>query len=476
VAVLLGLFLAQPLGTARIGRAFGPVMALWFVTIALLGVVGVARHPGILWALNPWYALDYLAHGGRAAFLVLGGVFLCVTGAEALYADMGHFGARPIRIAWSALVFPSLVLNYAGQGAIVLAGASTEGNIFYRLCPPQWLVPMVLLSTVATIIASQSIITGAFSMTRQAITLGWMPRLKVVQTSGEGYGQIYVGTVNWLMMLVTIALALAFRKSDNLAGAYGVAVSATMLLTTVLLYNAMRDIWKWSLLASAAVAGVFFIVDAAFFASNLMKVLEGGWVPLVLAALVYTVMYIWHRGLMAIRARVHENPLPVADFLAAIAREGVARVPGTAVFLTRVKDATPPVMLWYVRHSHALHQKIIAVTLETASVPWIPAAERIRMTEPAPSFWVVSACYGFMERPDMPQLLRELAIQGCGVDLERLTYFVGSERIVARADGAGLPRWIEATFGWLLRNSMHAPDYLNVPREQLIDLGRQISI
>jgi KUP system potassium uptake protein len=476
VAVLLGLFLAQPLGTARIGRAFGPVMALWFVTIALLGVVGVARHPGILWGLNPWYALHYLAHGGRAAFLVLGGVFLCVTGAEALYADMGHFGARPIRIAWSALVFPSLVLNYAGQGAIVLAGASTEGNIFYRLCPPQWLVPMVLLSTVATIIASQSIITGAFSMTRQAITLGWMPRLKVVQTSDEGYGQIYVGTVNWLMMLVTIALALAFRKSDNLAGAYGVAVSATMLLTTVLLYNAMREIWKWSPLASAAVAGVFFIVDAAFFASNLTKVLEGGWVPLVLAALVYAVMYIWHRGLLAIRARVHENPLPVADFLAGIAREGVARVPGTAVFLTRVKDATPPVMLWYVRHSHALHQKIIAVTLETASVPWIPAAERIRMTEPAPSFWVVSACYGFMERPDMPQLLRELAIQGCGVDPARLTYFVGSERIVPRADGAGLPRWIEATFSWLLRNSMHAPDYLNVPREQLIDLGRQISI
>ncbi|HEV2286921.1 MAG TPA: KUP/HAK/KT family potassium transporter [Steroidobacteraceae bacterium] len=476
VAVLLGLFLVQPLGTARIGRAFGPVMTLWFVTIALLGVVGVARHPGILWALNPWYALDYLAHGGRAAFLVLGGVFLCVTGAEALYADMGHFGARPIRVAWSALVFPSLVLNYAGQGAIVLAGAPTDGNIFYRLCPQPWLVPLVLLSTVATIIASQSIITGAFSMTRQAITLGWMPRLKVVQTSGEGYGQIYVGTVNWLMMLVTTALALGFRKSDNLAGAYGVAVSATMLLTTVLLYSAMRDIWKWSPLASAAVAAVFFSVDAAFFASNMMKVLEGGWVPLMLAALVYAIMYIWHRGLAAIRERVHEHPLPVADFLAAIARDGVARVPGTAVFLTRVRDATPPVMLWYVRHSHALHQKIIAVTLETASVPRIPAAERIRLTEVAPSFWVVSACYGFMERPDMPRLLRELAIQGCGVDPERLTYFVGSERIVPREDGAGLPRWIEAPFGWLLRNSLHVPDYLNVPREQLIDLGRQISI
>jgi len=476
VAVLFALFLLQPLGTARIGRAFGPVMALWFVTIAGLGIAGIARHPGILWALNPWYALHYLAHGGHAAFLVLGGVFLCVTGAEALYADMGHFGAKPIKLAWGALVFPSLVLNYAGQGAIVLDGASIEGNIFYRLSPPHWLVPMVVLATIATIIASQSIITGAFSMTRQAITLGWMPRLMVLHTSDEGYGQIYVPAVNWLMMLVTIALALAFRKSDHLAGAYGVAVSATMLLTTALLYTAMRDIWKWSFAAAAAVAAVFFTVDGAFFAANMTKVLEGGWVPLTLAALVYAVMLIWHKGIAAIRARVHENALPLAEFFAAIARAGVARVPGTAVFLTRVRDATPPVLLWYVRHSHALHEKVIAVTLEVASVPRVAPAERIHMSEPAANFWVAVARYGFMERPDIPELMRELARLGCGVDPQRLTYFVGSERIVPRGDGRGLPRWVEAVFSFLLRNSVHLPDYLNVPREQLVDLGRQISI
>jgi len=474
--ILLGLFLLQPTGTARIGRAFGPVMALWFLTIAVLGIAAIAHHPAVLEALNPWYALEYLAHGGRAAFLVLGGVFLCVTGAEALYADMGHFGARPIRLAWGSLVFPSLVLNYAGQGAIVLAGGSTDGNIFYRLCPGQWLLALVALSTVATIIASQSIISGAFSMTRQAIQLGWMPRLKVVQTSSEGYGQIYVGSVNWLLMAVTIALALAFRKSDNLAGAYGIAVSATMLLTTVLLYTAMRDIWKWSRAACIAVAGLFFIVDASFFASNLMKLLEGGWVPLLLAATVYAVMYVWHRGTMAIRERLREHPVPLADFLERLAREGLARVPGTAVFLTRVKDAAPPVMQWYVRHSHALHENVIAVTLETESVPWVADGNRAQLAQPAPRFWVASASYGFMERPDLPQLMRELAARGCGIDAARLTYFVGSERVVPREDGHGLPRWIEAIFGALLRNSMHLPDYLNVPREQVIDLGRQIAI
>jgi len=475
VVVLLALFVVQPLGTARIGRALGPVMALWFVTIAVLGIAGIARHPAVLWALNPWCALEYLRHGGHGAFAVLGGVFLCVTGAEALYADMGHFGARPIKLSWGALVFPSLVLNYAGQGAIVLAGAPTEGNIFYRLCPSEWLMPLVLLSTVATIIASQSVITGAFSMTRQAIQLGWMPRLWVAQTSDEGYGQIYVGTVNWLLMIVTVTLALAFRKSDNLAGAYGIAVSATMLLTTALLYTAMRDIWKWGLAASLAVAGLFFVVDGSFFASNMLKLLDGGYVPLLLAAAVYAVMFIWHRGIVATARRVHENPLPVAAFFAGIERDRVARVPGTAVFLTRVKDATPPVMLWYVRHSHALHEKVIAVTLETASVPRIAPEERIQLAQPVANFWVASVCYGFMERPNMPDLMRQLAARGCGVVPEKLTYFVGSERIVPREQG-GLPRWMEAIFSFLLRNATHMPDYLNVPREQLIDLGRQISI
>jgi KUP system potassium uptake protein len=476
VAILLALFALQPLGTARIGRTFGPIMSAWFLSMALLGVWGIARHPGVLRALDPYYACAYLAHGGAAGFLVLGGVFLCVTGAEALYADMGHFGARPIRLAWSALVFPSLVLNYAGQGAIVLAGAPTAGNIFYRLCPAALLVPLVVLATVATIIASQSIITGAFSMTRQAILLGWMPRLRIRQTSGAGYGQIYVGAVNWLLMLVTVGLALGFRKSDNLAAAYGIAVSATMLMTSVLLYIAMREVWKWNLAASLAVAGVFVSVDSAFFLSNMSKVRDGGYVPLLLAGVVYAIMYIWHRGVAAIRERVNENPLPVPEFLASLARERIARVPGTAVFLTRVRSGTPAVLCWYVRHSGALQEHVITLTLEIASVPWVRREERLEVTQLAADFWTANACYGFMESPNIPEVMRELAAQGCSVDPSRLTYFVGSERIVPRTDGRGLPRWMAAAFGALLRNSMHLPDYLNVPREQLIDVGRQISI
>src|SRR5579863_6604174 len=475
VAILLALFALQPLGTARIGRTCGPVMAIWFLSMALLGIRGISHHPDVLWALNPWYGLNYLLHSGGAGFLVLGGVFLCVTGAEALYADMGHFGARPIRFAWSALVFPSLVLSYAGQGAIVLAGEPIAGNIFYRLCPDSLLLPLVVLATIATIIASQSIVTGAFSMTRQAIRLGWMPRLKVLQTSDEGYGQIYVGAVNWLLMLVTTGLALGFRKSDNLAAAYGVAVSATMLLTSMLLFIAMREIWQWSLAASLALAGFFCVIDTLFLASNLTKVLQGGYVPLLLAVAVYTVMYIWHRGIPATRQRLGENPLPIRQFLAELPAEQVVRVPGTAVFLTRAQYATPPVMLWYVKHSHALHEHVVVVTLETAPVPWIAAERRLEVSEAAPNFWVASARYGFMERPDLPRLMGQLASCGCSIDPGKLTYFVGSERVVPREDGRGMPRWMEALFAAMLRNSVHLPDYLNVPREQLIDLGRQVA-
>ena len=284
VVILIALFAIQPQGTARIGRAFGPIMALWFMTIAVLGIWGIARHPSVLAAINPRYAVAYLLSGGAVGFLVLGAVFLCVTGAEALYADMGHFGARPIRLAWSVLVFPSLVLNYAGQAALLLDGAPATDNIFYRLCPSFLLVPLIVLATVATIIASQSIITGAFSMTRQAIQLGWLPLLKITQTSAEGYGQIYVGIVNWLLMLVTLGLAVGFGKSDNLAAAYGIAVSGTMLITSVLLFIAMREIWGWSLIAAGAVAGAFVTVDASFFTANLAKVASGGYMPLVLAA------------------------------------------------------------------------------------------------------------------------------------------------------------------------------------------------
>ncbi|WP_233523435.1 potassium transporter Kup [Dyella solisilvae] len=476
VVILLALFSLQPMGTAKIGRAFGPIMALWFLTMAVLGLWGTARHPSILWALNPYYGFHYLLNSHGVGFVVLGGVFLCVTGAEALYADMGHFGAGPIKFAWSTLVFPSLVLNYAGQGAIVLDGASTEGNIFYRLCPEPLTLPLIILSTIATIIASQSIITGAFSMTRQAILLGWMPRLKIQQTSREGYGQIYVGAVNWILMAVTIGLALGFRRSDNLAGAYGIAVSATMLMTTGLLFIAMREIWKWNVFACIAVAGLFFVVDASFFASNMMKLLEGGYVPLILATLVYLVMFVWHEGITAVGKRLAENPVSIEDYFKEIAEAGVARVPGTAVFLTRTKGNMPPVMMWYVKHSHALHERVLAVTLDIASRPYIPVNERLQMKEVIPNFWSITATYGFMQRPDLPALMSQIVTRGCPMDSHELTYFIGMEKIVPRQDGRGLPRWIEFLFRIQLRNSTRVTDYLHVPPDQVVDIGRQVSI
>ncbi len=476
VGILIGLFALQPLGTGRIARGFGPIMAVWFLSMAALGIWGIAQHPGVLAALNPYDGLYFLLHSGGKGFLVLGGVFLCVTGAEALYADMGHFGAGPIKLAWSTLVFPSLVLNYAGQAALALSGAPTDGNIFYRLCPAALTWPLIILATIATIIASQSIISGAFSMTRQAIQLGWMPRLKISQTSEQGYGQIYVGAVNWLLMLVTIGLAVTFKKSDNLAAAYGIAVSATMLMTTLLLFIAMREIWNWSLPLSASVAGVFFVVDSAFFASNMTKLFDGGYVPLILALLVYAVMYCWHAGIVAIANRLGENTLPLEEFLANIRRDAVTRVPGTAIFLTRAKSGTPPVIQWYVKHSNALHDRVVAVTLDTASTPWIAADRRLSMIEAAPNFWTVCATYGFMERPDMPRLMSQIATRGCPLDPAKLSYFIGTENIVPRDDGHGISRWIVTVFGAMLRNCTRVTDYLRIPADQIVDVGRQIAI
>ena len=313
--ILLALFAVQPFGTAKIGRAFGPIMLMWFAAIAALGVSGILQHPSVFAAVDPRYGLHYLLSGGSEGFLVLGGVFLCVTGAEALYADMGHFGPKPIRLSWGFIVFPALILNYAGQAAIVLAGAPTEGNIFYRLCPGPLLTPMIVLATIATVIASQSIITGAFSMTRQTMQLGWLPRMNITQTSEEGYGQIYVGAVNWLLMIVTLGLTIGFGKSDNLAAAYGIAVSATMLMTSVLLFIAMRECWNWPIWAAGAAAGLFVIIDSAFLAANLAKVIQGGWVPLLLASLVYGVMWIWHRGAVEVQHSVEAASPPLSSLL-----------------------------------------------------------------------------------------------------------------------------------------------------------------
>jgi KUP system potassium uptake protein len=477
VAILIALFAVQPLGTARIGRTFGPIMMFWFLSIAALGMWGIAQHPAVLAAIDPRYGLNYLLSDGARGFLVLGAVFLCVTGAEALYADMGHFGARPIRLAWSALVFPSLILNYAGQAAIVLQGAPASENVFYRLCPSFLLLPLVALATIATIIASQSIITGAFSMTRQAIQLGWLPRVHIIQTSAEGYGQIYVGVVNWLLMIVTVGLAIGFGKSDNLAAAYGIAVSATMLMTTVLLFIAMREVLRWSLPAAGALAGIFLIVDTAFFTANLAKIAEGGYVPLLLAGCVYFIMVVWHVGAEAVAKRLRETVMPIDKFMANIKERRIPRVPGTAVFLTRTRRGAPPVMVWHVKHNRALHEHLFVLNVVTQSVPWIRNADRLTVEKIAPNFWRGRARYGFMERPDIPALLRQAHdTLDCKVTLDDITYYVGHETIVPREDERALPRWLEALFAMMQRNTVHVSSFFRLPPEQVVEIGREISI
>ena len=475
VAILIALFAFQPQGTGRIGRTFGPIMALWFLCIGVLGLWGIAQNPAVLWAIDPRYGLGYLFSGSAGGFLVLGGVFLCVTGAEALYADMGHFGARPIRLAWSALVFPALVLNYAGQAALVLQGAPTSDNIFFRLCPPPLLIPLVALSTVATIIASQSIITGAFSMTRQAIQLGWLPRLQITQTSEEGYGQIYVGVVNWLLMIVTVALTIAFNKSDNLAAAYGIAVSATMLMTSALLFIAMREIWHWSVVLAGAMAGAFFLVDAAFFTANLTKIAEGGYVPLLLAAAVYFVMVVWHVGATAVGERMRGSVMPIANLLAKIEMERVPRVRGTGAFLTRAQNDAPPVMVWHLKHNRALHERVFILTVEIESVPR-HRGTRVTTEDIAPNFWRACARFGFMERPDIPAVLREAHALGCSISLDDVTYYVGHETIVHSEGPRALPRWLESMFAFMQRNSVHVSDFFRLPPNAVVEIGRQISV
>jgi len=476
VVILLALFAIQSRGTATIGHLFGPVMLLWFAVIGVLGLSGIVRHPGVFAALNPAYGLSYLFSSGATGFLVLGAVFLCVTGAEALYADMGHFGAGPIKLAWFAIVFPSLIANYAGQAALVLEGAPTDGNIFYRLCPDLLLLPLIVLATVATIIASQSIITGAFSMTRQAIQLGWLPRLQIKQTSSEGYGQIYVGVVNWLLMLVTLGLTIGFGKSDNLASAYGIAVSLTMLMTSALLFIAMREIWGWSLLAAGGVAACFLVVDSAFFLANLTKVAEGGYVPLILAATVYGIMWIWHRGAAAVYARLRETLIPVPDFLARIAENKIPRVPGTAVFLTRTERDTPPVMVWHVKHNRALHEHLFVLRVDILSVPYVAPGNRLSLEQVAPNFWRAEARFGFMERPNIPALLAAGKSLGCTVDVNDVTYFVGHETVIHRDGGDSLPAWQERIFAVMERNAVHVSDFFSLPIDQVVEIGRQVAI
>jgi KUP system potassium uptake protein len=474
---LLVLFAFQYQGTARIGWVFGPIMALWFLVIGGLGLWGVIQHPSVLLAFNPYHAANYLLTHGKVGFLVLGGVFLAVTGAEALYADMGHIGARPIRLAWYGLVLPSLLLNYAGQTGLLLEGGMVDDNVFYRMCPHVLLMPMIVLATVATIIASQAIITGAFSMTRQAIQLGWCPRLRITQTSAGGYGQIYVGTVNWLLMIVTLGITVSFGSSNSLAAAYGIAVSMTMLLTTVLLFVAMREIWQWNLFLSLAVSGTFLCIDSAFFAANFDKVLDGGWVPLALATVIYLLMLIWHRGSEAALQAIRERTIPTSDFIASLTINNIVRVPGAAVFLTKMTDQTPHLMLWHVTRNRVLYTQVVVLAVLTEQVPWVRGGGRLAIETLAPEFWRITARYGFMERPNIPFLMRQVKKLLPELNVDDLNYYIGHETIVSRSNGReSMPVWQEIIYAFMQRNCAEITDYFKLPRDSVVEIGRQIEI
>lgn len=476
VAVLLALFLIQPFGTARIGKIFGPVMAVWFLAIAALGVRGIVQHPSVLLALNPAYGIAFLFSNGYTSFLVLGGVFLCVTGAEALYADMGHFGKKPIWLAWYGVVFPSLLLNYAGQSALILAGADSKQNLFYTLCPPALQVPLIILAALATIIASQAIITGAFSMTRQAIQLGWLPRLRIKQTAAESYGQIYIGIINWLLMAVTIGLVVFFKSSDKLAAAYGIAVSLTMLMTTGLLFVAMREVWRWSLVSSAVIAFCFLVIDATFLFANLIKVLEGGYIPLLMAAAICTVMLIWHRGVKAVSASVGEMGVSVDAFFAQLQQKTVPRVAGSAIFLTRTQNNIPPVMRWHVARNRALQQDVLSLTIDILNVPYVGEEQRIRVEQRAPGYWHGVAQYGFMEHPDIPRLLQGVSEVNAIFATDDATWYVGHETIVAGEGEAGMAAWQRHIFAFMKRNCTHVINHYHLPSDRVVEISRRVAV
>lgn len=476
VVILISLFAIQPFGTAKIGKVFGPIMALWFFTIAGLGILGIAQNPDVLLAINPYYAINFIFSNGFASFLVLGGVFLCVTGAEALYADMGHFGKKPIWIAWFGLVFPSLLLNYAGQSALILSGADLTQNIFFLLCPSAMRIPLIILATCATIIASQAIITGAFSMTRLAIQLGWLPRLRIKQTAADNYGQIYIGTINWLLMVVTVGLALFFKSSDNLAAAYGIAVSLTMLMTSYLLFVAMRSIWHWNLICSISIAAVFLILDTSFLAANMIKVVEGGYIPLLLAAMVCTVMFVWNRGVKSTTQAISEKGMSIDDFFIKIREKGIPRVPGSAVFLTRTRHETPPVMRWHVARNHALQNKVLSLTIDTLNVPVVDPDQRFVVTELRPDCWRIIAQYGFMERPHLPELMKEIEKMNVQFVSDDVTYYVGHETIVGRDDGCGMAAWQRNGFAFMVRNCTHVINYYQLPNDQVVEISRRVAI
>jgi KUP system potassium uptake protein len=475
IVILIGLFLFQSRGTGGVGAIFGPVMLVWFVCIAGLGVSQIVRAPGVLLAMNPYDAGRFFAANSTKGFLVLGAVFLVVTGGEALYADMGHFGARPIRLAWFALVLPALLLNYFGQGALLLQNPAAAEHPFYRLGPPWTLYPMVVLSTIATVIASQAVISGAFSLTRQAVLLGYSPRVRIDHTSAREMGQIYIPSVNWALMVCTIALVLGFRSSSSLAAAYGVAVTTTMAITTMLMAVVARELWKWSLPGSVALAVLFLIPDLAFFGANIVKVPHGGWFPLVVAAVVFTLMTTWRRGREILDTRLRAEVLPIDLFLADVAKGRIPRVQGTAIYMSRTADGVPPPLLHNVKHNKVLHRQVVFLTVLTAEQPHVPGLDRLEVTDLGQGIFRVVARYGFMEEADVPDLLHAIDVPGLQFPENDTSFFLGKETIFATRH-PGMAVWRERIFAVMSRNARSATLFFHLPPNRVVEIGAQIEI
>ncbi len=475
LVILFGLFAVQKRGTGGIGKFFGPITVVWFIAISALGVYHIAAHPEILWAISPHYALSFIFNEPEVTFLILGAVVLCVTGGEALYADMGHFGKKPIRMAWFLVVMPALTLNYFGQGALLLSNPEAVANPFFLMAPDWLLVPLVALATAATVIASQALISGAFSVTKQVVQLGFLPRLQVLHTSVKDTGQIYIPFVNWGLFATIVLAVMMFKSSSNLAAAYGIAVCTDMLITTVLTFFVIRYSWKYPLWLCLSATGFFFLVDFAFWASNLLKLFEGGWFPLLIGAAILTLMLTWRDGRAILNEKRQEEAMDLSSFLEAVFVSPPTRVDGTAVFLTSGKGSVPNAMLHNLKHNKVLHQQNLFVNVQNHEVPWIDTKERLVVQSLGHDCWQVVIHYGFKDNPDVPGALEQLRGMGCEVSPMTTSYFLSRDSIVPTI-GTGMAQWREKLFAQMHLNASSAADFLNLPSNSVVELGSKVEI
>jgi KUP system potassium uptake protein len=475
VIILVGLFLLQRRGTAGVGVVFGPITLVWFACLALLGLDAIAGRPEVLEAINPVYGASFFLANGVRGFLTLGAVFLVVTGGEALYADMGHFGTRPIRLTWFCLVLPALLINYFGQGALLLADPGAAQSPFYRMVPSWGTYPLVMLSTAATVIASQAVISGSFSLSMQAIQLGYLPRLSIRHTSAEEKGQIYMPQVNWVLMLATIGLVLGFRTSSNLAAAYGVAVTTTMVITTLIFYRVARELWGWRRLTIGAVCAVFLVVDLGFFGASITKITHGGWFPLAIAGSIFLGMVTWRQGRRLLADRLGKRLLGVDIFLADSKLGELPRVPGLGVFLTGNPDGVPPSLLHNIKHNKMLHERVALLTVQVEDVPRVATADRLELEDLGKGFYRLLAHYGFMEEPEVPRLLQLPAARALEAEPMKTSYFLGREHLLA-TPRPGMAIWRERLFAVMSRNAVEATAYFHLPPNRVVELGAQIEL